>query len=117
MSESEKIIRREITSWGHHVKDDHGEKCGSCEKLDNLINNEIIPKSSVPIEYKMNDIYTEEGRKYAETKKIEEMPYTESCDIYDSGKKDCKEIKGFDAKDFEHLKDKREPEPEVQTQL
>jgi hypothetical protein len=112
MPESEKIIKTEVRSWGHPTKDSHGEKCGSCEKLDNLIKSDISPNSSIPIDYSVNDIYTDEGRKYADEKKITEMPHTEVCDIYDSGRKDCKEIKGYDPKDFEYLKNRRIPEPQ-----
>lgn len=120
MPESEKIVKTEIKSWGHPVKDDHGKECKSCVDLDNFVKSDITPNSSIPIDYTMKDIYTDEGKKYAEDKKIGEMPNTEVCDIYESGKRDCKDIKGFDPKDFEYLKgrqiSKPEPEPEPEPQ-
>lgn len=74
MPESEKIVKTEIKSWGHPVKDDHGKECKSCVDLDNFVKSDITPNSSIPIDYTMKDIYTDEGKKYAEDKKIGEMP-------------------------------------------
>ena len=79
------------------MKDDHGDKCGSCEKLDNLL--KPVAQSDPLIKYRAGDIYTPEGQKFATDNKVEEMPATKDCKIYEDGKEDCRIVKGFDRKD------------------
>jgi hypothetical protein len=119
MPESERIVRREITSYGHVMKDDHGDKCGSCEKLDNLV--KPLAESDPFIKYSTVDIYTTEGQKFATDNKVEEMPVSKDCKVYEGGKEDCRIVKGFDEKDWSDLvkpqaKVVEEPKEETQSQ-
>ena len=101
MSESEKIVRRNITSYGHTLKDDHGKECDSCVKAESILKPAV--QSDPIIKYDNVDIYTPEGQKFAEDNKIEEMPAIKDCKTYESGKEDCRVVKGWDEKDWTDL--------------
>jgi hypothetical protein len=108
MSESEKIVRRDITMYGHPSKDDHGAKCDSCEKLENLV--KPAAQSDPIIRYSSVDIYTPPGQQFASENKVEEMPVTKDCKTTESGKEDCRIVRGYDEKDWTDLL----PKPKVE---
>lgn len=69
--------------------------CGNCNDLD-LWAKETTNKLSVPYEYQHQDIDEERGKQYAEKYDVNAIPVSEVCEVYKSGKEECKNYVGPD---------------------
>jgi len=75
--------------YGHTMNDSHGEACGNCLDAEDILKTEIIPKETVPVEYREIDVYSPDGKAFTTARNIDKMPHIEKCDIYKDGEKKC----------------------------
>lgn len=74
---------------------DGDNQCGNCIDLDKLI-KDSTPNLTVPLDYKYVNVDTPEGKSFADQHKVDDIPVTEVCEIFQSGKEDCKSLTGLD---------------------
>lgn len=103
-TEERRVVRRDITMYGHIVDSDEDSACGNCQKVEEIVKNEISQSSDVPVNYKHYDIYSDpEGKEMVEKKDLYDIPYTTDCKIFNDGSEpDCREVLGYNRK---HWKD------------
>lgn len=71
--------------------------CGHCSDTESFIKSELTPNSDVPVEFKLLDANSPEGRVVVEQKKLKNVPYIKECLIPTEPDKqpDCKEINEY----------------------
>jgi hypothetical protein len=89
---SDEVVKIKHTMFGKI----NGEKsCGNCIDLDSWA-KDTSSKLSVPFEYQHQDIDSDRGKEYAEKYDVNAIPVSEVCEVYKSGKEECKNYVGPD---------------------
>lgn len=93
MSESDEVVKIKNTLYG---KLEGSDACGNCIDTEKWV-KEITPKMTVPLDYSHVSIDTDAGKEYVESHKVKEMPASEVCEVFKSGKEQCKSLVGPEA--------------------
>lgn len=102
-----KVVGEKIIMYGETEGKD---ACHNCIGLDKDI-SEKIKTPEIPVEYKHHSVYSDEiGRKIAEEKKLEEIPFVEHCVVAEDKTESCKTVTGYNPKDWEKTGKAREEE-------
>ncbi len=101
-----KVKRDEVTMFGQIAGED---SCHNCVDLNKQMTEKVIPKATIPVDYKHYSVYNdEEGKKVAAAENIKDIPYVKHCKIAEDDTKQCDTVVGYDPDNWKNVGKPRE---------